>query len=88
MPTLIVAADGKVTLTPELMLHLGIEAGSSLSAETLPDGSVKLRGNGPDATLEAFFTARDNTPRHAPPLGIDDINHLTSAGWAGRLKED
>ncbi len=88
MLPLIVTADGQVTLTPELMLHLGIPAGGTLVVEALPDGSVKLGGNGPANTLDAFFTLLDGTPRRATPLGIDEINHLTAAGWAGRLGDD
>jgi hypothetical protein len=78
---LIVTAKGRITLSEERLVHLGVRPGDKVAATKLPDGriemkSVRARGN----IADAFgFLKRES----APSLSIDEISELTKRGWAG-----
>lgn len=79
MQTFKVTAEGQVTLTAELLKHLGVQPGDMLVASELPNGSVELRA--PPKISDAFGFLR--TQREGPPLSIEEINEIIAAGWAG-----
>lgn len=61
MASLAVTATGQVTLTRDLLQHLGIKPGERVEFEKLPGGELKLRAARPGGTIEGFsmrWTAR------------------------------
>lgn len=81
MQTFKVTAEGQVTLTAELLKHLGVQPGDMLVANELPNGSVELRAPSKGKISDAFGFLR--TQRKGPPLSIEEMNEIIAAAWAG-----
>jgi bifunctional DNA-binding transcriptional regulator/antitoxin component of YhaV-PrlF toxin-antitoxin module len=81
MQTFEVAADGQVTLTAELLEHLGVQPGDRLVASELPNGAVELRAAPRGKISDAFGFV--HAQRQGPPLSIEEINEIIAAAWAG-----
>jgi antitoxin PrlF len=73
--------NGQISLTPDLLQHLGVELGGRIEFEKLPDGELRLRAARPRGTITDFIgLLAGRSPR---ALSIDEINEVTAAGWAG-----
>ncbi|RXH22943.1 MULTISPECIES: AbrB/MazE/SpoVT family DNA-binding domain-containing protein [Bradyrhizobium] len=81
MRTFKVAAEGQVTLTAELLEHLGVQPGDRLVANTLPNGSIELRA-APKGKISDTFGLL-HAKRKGPPLSIEEMNEIIDAAWAG-----
>jgi hypothetical protein len=81
MRTFQVDAEGRVTLSAELLRHLGVRPGDRLVANELPNGNVELRAIPRGEISDAFGFLRAD--RKDPPLSIEEMNEIITAAWAG-----
>lgn len=81
MTTLTVTAKGQVTLRKDLLEHLGVEPGSRIDVEKLPDGRIEVRA-APTGEISAVFGMLKRKGR--PALSIAQMNEIAQQGWAGK----
>ena len=81
MTTLTITTKGQVTFKQSLLKHLGVSPGQKIEADMLPDGRVVVSAAKQNGTMSDFIgcLSRQDTP----PLTIDEINEITTQGWAG-----
>ena len=77
---LTVTAKGQVTLRKEVLEHLGVRPGDKLLIELLPAGRMQVRAR-PGKPVSSIFGLLKQPDR--PPLSIEEMNDIVSAGWAG-----
>lgn len=72
MSTLTVTAKGQITLRRDLLQHLGIRPGSTVSVHMLPDHSIRIEAAKPKSKISDVFglLKRDGQP----PVSIEDMN--------------
>jgi hypothetical protein len=82
MPTLKVTASRRVTLSKDILNHLGAAVGGRLMVVKLPNGRIRLGAEGSKGEIsEAFgMLARPGGPR----LTIEEINEAAADAWAGK----
>ena len=81
--TLTVTTKGQVTLRKEILKHLGIEPGSKIEVDLLPNGRAELRAAKKTGSIEDTFGALYRPGTKA--LTIEEINEVIAKGWAGEL---
>jgi antitoxin PrlF len=81
--TLTVTAKGQVTLRKDILKHLGIEPGSKIAVDLLPNGRAELRSAKKTGSIEDTFGALYRPGTKA--LTIEEINEVIRKGWAGEL---
>ncbi len=78
MASLKITMKGQVTLTRDLLQHLGIKPGERIGFDKMPGGELRLRAARPAGTIENFIG------RHAgkvkTPITIEKMNELAAAG--------
>jgi antitoxin PrlF len=79
--TFTLTAAGQLTLSEEVLRHLGVVPGQTVEVDLLPDGRVEVRAK-PTGSFEAFFGCA--VLPGTKPLSIDVINQITAGSWAGR----
>jgi bifunctional DNA-binding transcriptional regulator/antitoxin component of YhaV-PrlF toxin-antitoxin module len=82
MTTLTITAKGQVTLKQELLKHLGVGPGEKVEADKLPDGRILVRAAVQDGNIADFIGSLSR--RGGRKLTIDEINEITTQGWAKR----
>jgi bifunctional DNA-binding transcriptional regulator/antitoxin component of YhaV-PrlF toxin-antitoxin module len=82
MPTLTITAKGQVTLKQELLKHLGVGPGEKIEADKLPDGRIVVRAATQNGSIHDFIGCLSK--RTGPKLTIEEMNQITSQGWAKR----
>jgi bifunctional DNA-binding transcriptional regulator/antitoxin component of YhaV-PrlF toxin-antitoxin module len=82
MSTLIITAEGQVTLDKDLLNHLGVSPGERVTVEKLPDGRIELKAERPAGKISDVFGFLKR--EIGPSLSIGDINEAARRGWAGR----
>jgi AbrB family looped-hinge helix DNA binding protein len=82
MSKLTVTAKGQVTLRKDLLQHLGVQPGETVTVEKLPDGRIEVKAARPSGKIsDAFgFLKREG----GPTLSIEEINRIAADGWAGK----
>jgi bifunctional DNA-binding transcriptional regulator/antitoxin component of YhaV-PrlF toxin-antitoxin module len=81
--TLTVTTKGQVTLRKDLLKHLGVEPGSKIEVNLLPNGRAELRATEKTGSIEAVFGRLHKPGTKA--LTIEEINEIIEKGWAGEL---
>lgn len=81
MTTLTVTAKGQITLKQDLLKHLGVGPGAKIEVAKLPDGQVVVRAAARDGSIADFIGCL--AQKRGPKLTIDEMNEITSRGWAG-----
>jgi antitoxin PrlF len=76
-----------VTLTGDLLQHLGIKPGERVDVEKLPGGALRVRAARPGGIVDGFLHSLDGKVKLKKPLSIEDINRIAAAGWAGDLDQ-
>ncbi|HXE27783.1 MAG TPA: AbrB/MazE/SpoVT family DNA-binding domain-containing protein [Stellaceae bacterium] len=84
MGTLPVTAEGQITLSKEMLEHLGVRLGDRITVEMLPRGILEMRAAGQAGQISEVFGLPKNKRREA--LSIDEIKDATARGWAKREK--
>jgi bifunctional DNA-binding transcriptional regulator/antitoxin component of YhaV-PrlF toxin-antitoxin module len=82
MTTLTITAKGQVTLKQELLKHLGVGPGERVEGDKLPDGRIVVRAAVQDGSIADFIGSLSQRSRRK--LTIDEINEITTQGWAKR----
>ena len=71
----------QITLTPDLLQHLGIKPGERIDVDKLPGGQLRLRAAQPCGTIDGFLgLLAGKTEKVAT---IEEMNEAAAAGWAG-----
>jgi AbrB family looped-hinge helix DNA binding protein len=82
MSTLTVTAKGQVTLRKDILEHLGVHPGETITVDKLPDGRIEVRASRPAGKISDVF---DFLKREGgPSLSIEEINEIAARGWAKR----
>jgi len=88
MTTLTVTARGQVTFRKDVLKHLGIQPGSKITLDLLPDGRAELKAEQPKGSwreLRGMLKGKGNGAR----LSIDEINDaIARAGAAAGMGEE
>lgn len=80
MSILTVTAKGQITLRRDLLQHLGIRPGSTISVHMLPDHSIKIEAAKPKAKISRVFGLLKREGQ--PPVSIDDMNAVIADSWS------
>jgi bifunctional DNA-binding transcriptional regulator/antitoxin component of YhaV-PrlF toxin-antitoxin module len=82
MSALTVTAKGQVTLSKDILRHLGVAPGAKVTVEKLPDGRLEVKAARPTGSISDVFgfLKREN----GPSLTIEEINQAAADGWAGK----
>ena len=71
----------QITLTPDLLQHLGVKPGERIHVDKLPGGQLRLRATRPGGTIDRFLgLLAGKTEKVAT---IEEMNEAVAAGWAG-----
>jgi AbrB family looped-hinge helix DNA binding protein len=81
MTLLTVTAKGQVTLRKELLEHLGVAPGDKISVDSMPDGSITIRGTKKGKISDLFGYFKNE---NGPHLTLEEISEAISRGWAGK----
>jgi bifunctional DNA-binding transcriptional regulator/antitoxin component of YhaV-PrlF toxin-antitoxin module len=82
MNKLTIIAKGQVTLSKELLEHLGVGPGDKIAVDKLPDGRIEVRAE-PQGRISDVFNALKRTDGRS--LSIEEIDELAAGGWAGKF---
>jgi bifunctional DNA-binding transcriptional regulator/antitoxin component of YhaV-PrlF toxin-antitoxin module len=76
MDELTVTATGQITLSEELLDHLGVSSGQRVSVEKLPGGRIEMRAAGPMGKISDTFGCLKREGQ--PTLSIEEIQPFRS----------
>jgi bifunctional DNA-binding transcriptional regulator/antitoxin component of YhaV-PrlF toxin-antitoxin module len=79
--TLTVTTKGQVTLRKDVLKHLGVEPGSKIEVDLLPNGRAELRAVKKTGSIADFIGCLYEPGTKA--LTIEEINEAIEKGWAG-----
>ena len=83
MGTLTITAKGQVTLRKDVLNHLGVQPGETVTVNKLPDGAIEVRAARPTGKIsDAFGLLKHRGKRRR--LSIEDIGRIAAEGWAGK----
>lgn len=82
MGTLTVAAKGKVTLSTDILRHLGVRPGEKIAVTKLPGGRIDVRAAQPMGKVSDAFNLLRR--KQGPSLSIEEMNRIAARGWAGK----
>ena len=82
MSTLTVSIKGQVTLSQDLMKHLGVRPGGKMAVEKLPGGRIELKAARPTGKISDVFGSLKR--KNGPSFTIEEMNKLIARGWAGK----
>ena len=82
MSILTATAKGQITLGKEFLNHLGIRPGEKVAVNKLSDGRIENKASRSTRKISDVFNVFKG--RRGRPLSTEEINEITSQGWAGR----
>ena len=82
MSTLTITAKGQVTLRKDLLKHLGVEPGETITVDKLPDGRIEMKAAQPEGRISDVFDLLKR--KNGPSLSVEEINKIARRGWAGK----
>jgi bifunctional DNA-binding transcriptional regulator/antitoxin component of YhaV-PrlF toxin-antitoxin module len=83
MGELTITAKGQVTLSKDLLEHLGVHPGGKITVDKLPDGRIEINAARPTGRLsDAFGFLKEKRRGHA--LSVEALNETAARGWAGK----
>jgi bifunctional DNA-binding transcriptional regulator/antitoxin component of YhaV-PrlF toxin-antitoxin module len=82
MSTIIVTAKGQVTLSKDLLKHLGVHPGEKITLNKLPDGRIEMKAARPSNKISDAFGFLKR--KDGPSLSVEEINKVAARGWAGK----
>jgi hypothetical protein len=86
MSTLTIDGKGQITLSADLLQHLGVQSGEKLTVDKLPHGQIGLRAARPTGKISDVFGTLKRPGN--PVLSVEEINEIAAKGWAGEFNED
>ena len=79
MTTLKVTAKGQMTLSKDLLQHLGVQPGDEIVIEKLPQGRIQIRSvNEQKGDIARLFGLLKN--ENGPHLTIEEMNEVIARG--------
>lgn len=82
MSTLKVTAKGQVTLRKDLLSHLGVRPGETVTVNKLPDGTIEVRAAHPAGRISDVFGALKRKGQRR--VSIKEMNETISRAWVGK----
>ncbi|MBV8798204.1 MAG: AbrB/MazE/SpoVT family DNA-binding domain-containing protein [Alphaproteobacteria bacterium] len=82
MSTLTVTSKGQVTLRKDILNHLGVHPGETVSVNKLPDGAIEVRAARPAGKISDVFGSLKRKGQRR--LSIEEIGQISIEGWAGK----
>ncbi len=82
MDTLIVTAKGQITLSDDLLRHLGVKCGLQVCVEKLSGGRIAIKAFRPTGGISDVFGSLKG--KDSPSLSVDEINEIAAQGWTGK----
>ena len=84
MSTLTVTAKGQVTLKKEILKHLGVEPGTQVEVDLLPNGRVEVKAATRRDGIEGFIGVLAGKTRKV--ASIDEMREAGAQGWSGKAR--
>ena len=82
MSTLTVTAKGRITLSKELLKHLGVRPGEKITVDKIRNGRIEMKAARPTGKVsDAFGVVKK---KDGPALSIEQMNKIAAQGWAGK----
>lgn len=81
MTALTITSKGQITLSLELLQHLGIAPGQQVEVHKQANGVLTLQAKAPES-LEAFAGCLSAQPI---AFSLDEMNDIIAKSWAGHL---
>jgi bifunctional DNA-binding transcriptional regulator/antitoxin component of YhaV-PrlF toxin-antitoxin module len=82
MSTLTVTTKGQITLSSDILEHLGVHPGGTITFSKLPDGRIEMRAARPNGKISDAFDFLKK--KRGPSLSIEKINEAAARGWTGK----
>ena len=82
MSTLTITAKGQVTLRKDLLNHLGVRPGETVTVNKLPDGAIEVRPARPRGDISDAFGMFKR--KSGPRISIKQMKKAIEEGWAGK----
>ena len=82
MTTLTITAKGQVTLRKDVLRHLGIQPGDTITVEKLPNGRIAVQASRPQEPISAVFDMLKLDGGRS--LSIEEMGAIAAEGWAGK----
>jgi bifunctional DNA-binding transcriptional regulator/antitoxin component of YhaV-PrlF toxin-antitoxin module len=82
MTTLTVTAKGQVTLSKDILKHLGVQPGEKIAVNKLPGRRIEATAARPSGKISDVFGHLKK--KGGPSLFIEEINRIADRGWAGK----
>lgn len=83
MAVLTSTARGQITFRREFFQHLGLEPGSRVDVQKLPDGSLHVKAAKATGSIDDFIGCLKGKSKKK--LTIEQMNKIIADGWAGKL---
>ena len=82
MSMLTVNAKGQVTLSKDILQHLGVHPGEKIAVEKLPDGQTAVKAARQHGRISDVFDflKREN----GPSFSSEEMKKVAAWGWAGK----
>lgn len=86
MTTLTITARGQITLTPEMLQHLGLRPGDSVEVTCAPGGHLILAPKpiARNGRIDDIIGALHRPGQKA--LSIEEMNEAIARAWAGEIE--
>ncbi|HVV65640.1 MAG TPA: AbrB/MazE/SpoVT family DNA-binding domain-containing protein [Rhizomicrobium sp.] len=81
MSTLTITAKGQVTFRKDLLNHLGVKPGETVTVSKLPDGAIEVRPAQPKSKISDVF---NSLKRKGPRLSLKQMKEIAEEGWSGK----
>jgi hypothetical protein len=82
MSTLTITSKRQVSLSKDLLRHLGVKPGEKVAVEKLPHGRIEMRAARPTGKISDVFGLLKR--EHGPSLSNRQIKKIAARGWAGK----
>lgn len=82
MSVLTITAKGQVTLRKDVLNHLGVGPGETVTVNKLPDGAIEVRAARPTGKISDVFGSLKRKGQRR--LSIEEIGQIAAEGWAGK----
>jgi hypothetical protein len=82
MSALTVTATGQITLSSDILEHLGVYPGGTITVGKLPDGRIEMRAARPGGKISDAFDFLKK--KRGPSLSIEEMNEAAARGWTGK----
>jgi antitoxin PrlF len=83
MAILTIAANGQVSLRPELPRHLGVGPGQQVEVGTMPGGEIEVHAAHPTGTIESFIGKLAG--QGSKTVALKALQREADVGWGGEI---